>query len=194
MYKTCKNFKIMKKIIAFTLLLLVPSLIFAQKTKPTAPVLPIDTETSMVSYNNVIDATGVSQKEMYARAIKWVKEFYPIPSSVFQVQDSINMKIVCKGKFDAKKTLKNGTQQTAERILYNLTIQFKEGRYKYEITKVLIQGSTSIPVEKYFDENDIAAEDHFATLTSVDENLTNIANSLKTRLEQPSVKIKKDEW
>ncbi len=175
-------------------MLVLPSLVFAQKNKPVAPVLPMDAETNLVSYNGVVDATGVTQKEMYARAIKWVKEYYPIPSSVFQVQDSINMKIVCKGKFDAKRTLKNGTQQTGERILYNLTIQFKEGRYKYEITKVLIQGATSIAIEKYFDENDPAAEDHFATLTSVDENLTNIANSLKTRMEQPSVKVKKDEW
>ncbi len=184
----------MKKIILISLFFVLPSLVFAQKNKPVAPVLPMDTETNMVSYSAVVDATGETQKEMYARAIKWVKEFYPIPSSVFQVQDSVNMKIVCKGKFDAKRTLKNGTQQTAERIIYTLTIQFKEGRYKYEITKVLIQGATSVPVEKYFDENDPAAEDHFATLTSVDEHLTNIANSLKTRMEQPSVKVKKDEW
>ncbi len=184
----------MKKINLIALLFVLPSFVFAQKNKPVAPVLPLDAETNMVSYSGVVDATGISQKEMYARTIMWVKEFYPIPSSVLQVQDSVNMKIVCKGKFDAKKTLKNGTQQTGERILYNLTVQFKEGRYKYEITKVLIQSATSIPVEKYFDENDPAAEDHFATLTSVDENLTNIANSLKSRLEQPSVKVKKDEW
>lgn len=184
----------MKKFHSIVLMLALPSLVFAQKNKPVAPVLPMNAETNTVSYSAVVDATGETQKEMYARAIAWVKEFYPIPSSVLQVQDSVNMKIVCKGKFDAKRTLKNGTQQTAERIIYTLTIQFKEGRYKYEITKVLIQGATSVPIEKYFDEADPAAEDHFATLTSVDENLTNIANSLKTRMEQPSVKVKKDEW
>lgn len=183
----------MKKFRSIVLMLVLPSLVFAQKNKPVAPVLPMDAETNLISYTGVVDATGVTSKELFKRTIAWAKEFYPIPSSVLQVQDSVNGKIVCKGKFDTKKT-KGGQQVAGDRIMYNLTIQFKEGRYKYEITKVLVQSSTSIPCEKYFDENDPLAEEHFNTLTQVDENLTNIANSLKTRLEQPSVKVKKDEW
>ena len=185
--------KMNKKLFSLAVIFLFPAMVFAQKNKPTAPVLPMDNETNMISYTGVVDATGVTAKELYKRAIVWVKEFYPIPSSVLQTQDSTNMKIVCKGKFDSKKT-KGGQQVAGDRIMYTLTIQFKEGKYKYEITKVLVQSSTSIPCEKYFDENDPLAEEHFNTLTQVDENLTNVANSLKTRLEQPSVKVKKDEW
>lgn len=130
---------------------------------------------------------------MFKRAMAWTKEFFPSATAV-QSADTVEMKIICKGKFDCKREVKGSQPVTSDRIIYTLTIAFKDGRYKYEVTKILVQGQTSVPIEKYFDDADPKAEDHFNTLTQVDENITALVNSLKTRMEQPSVKVKKDDW
>lgn len=182
-----------KKISTVFFMLLLSASVFAQKNKPVAPVLPMDAEGKLVVYTGVVEETGIMKSELFKRAQLWTKEFYPSATAV-QSADTTAMKIICKGKFDCKREVKGSQPVTSDRIIYTLTISFKDMKYKYEVSNILVQGSTSTSIEKYFDDADPKAEDHFNSLTQVDENIIALVNSLKTRMDKPSVVEKKDEW
>lgn len=185
----------MKKTTLLFLILFLSVFAFGQKKQPfTAPTLPMDNETKLVSYNGVVDQSGIVKSELYKRAMKWIKEYYPNPTGIVQESDSVAGKIVCKARFDARRTLKNGQTAPSDRVQYTLTILLKDGKYKYELTNINIKAPSYLPIEKYFDEKAENAEDHFNTLNQADETFSALVHSLKDRMDQPSEKVKKDDW
>ena len=52
------------------LLLLLGIIAFGYSSNAQAQ-LPVDSETKLVSYNEVVNMPGVSSKELYTRAVKW---------------------------------------------------------------------------------------------------------------------------
>lgn len=183
----------MKKILL--ILFLLPAISFGQK-KPllTAPDMPIDNDSKIVSYQGVIELPGISKSELYKRAMKWMKEYYPNPTQVLQEQDSTGGKIVGKAQFDVTRTLKDGKTAPSDRVKYTITFLFKEGRYKYEITKINIHAPSYLPIERYFDENAENSQDHFNTLNQANDKFEAMVEGLKDRMNQPSEKVKKDDW
>jgi len=185
----------MKKTYLILSILMMSLCAFSQKKQPlTVPDMPIDNDSKIVSYQGVVELPGVSKKELYMRAVKWVKENYPNPTQVLQEQDSASGKLVGKAQFDVVRTLKNGTTAPSDRVQYTITFLFKEGRYKYEITKINIKAQSYLPIEKYFDENAENSQDHFNTLNQANDKFEAMVESLKERMNQPSEKVKKDDW
>jgi hypothetical protein len=79
-------------------------------------------------------------------------------------------------------------------VKYTLEIGFKDGKYRYEIKDVNIKAASYLPIEKLFNENDPNIEDNYNTLTEAGKYFSELIDNLKESMEEPSVKVKKDEW
>ncbi len=168
---------------------------FAQK-KPevTKPDMPIDEETKIVSYKGVVELGGVTKDELFTRAQNFYKANYKNYSQVIQTADAEAGKIEGKAQFPTQKTLKNGVKAQADMVKYSINIMLKDGKYKYEITKINIQAPSYKPIESYFSETDPLRDEHWETLTQADDFFNTLVGLIKESMEKPSTSVKKEDW
>jgi len=168
--------------------------LMAQKDKPVVPQLPINSEDSLVYYMEVIAIDNIDKMELFKRAGIWINEYYKNPSGLIEETDSVNGKIVLKPQFATYRTLKNDVKAQSAIVRYTLVLGFKDGKYRYEIKDVNLKAESYFPIEKLFDEQDANIADNFNTLNEADVMLRGLINNLKEKMNEPSVKVKKDEW
>jgi len=66
--------------------------VIAAQTTIQAPQLPIDPDTKVITYKEVVSQEGASD-QLFDRGISWLRIFYLSPSSVFNVMDKDNRKL-----------------------------------------------------------------------------------------------------
>ena len=143
----------MKKIIALIAFVMVGVLAFAQNKKgPEIPYpdVPIDEQTNLVTYKEVVQQPNATPQELYDRAMNWVKSYYKntaevIKSSdrdkgVIQLRSSVRIYVV---KEDGSKVFKNI-------VYYNMKIECRPGRYRYTITDFNEKASNGCSFNKCF--------------------------------------------
>jgi hypothetical protein len=171
----------------------------AQKNKDQEklppPVLPMDKETGLISYTKVVEVQGVSKKELYNRALSWAKGFYKNPTDVIRERDTTEGKIICKARFKIySEPDKKGFTADHGDVMYTLTMRFREGRYRYEITKVNWQQISYYAAERWQDVNSQTYDPVFAHyLRQTDEKLKEVVASLEKSIAT-APKVKKDDW
>lgn len=186
----------MKNALSIVLLLLAPALSFAQKSQ-TEPLVPPDMprseENNQVYYMEVVTMDGVGAMELYKRAYNWYHKFYKNPNGVVESSDSVNGIMVFKPAFSAFRT-KDGKKVQSAVVKYTLTLGFKEGKYRYEIKNVNLQGASYYPIEKLFNQNDPNIEDNYNTLNEANNYFNTLIDDLQAGMREPSVKKKKEDW
>lgn len=139
-------------IIAFITYSISSVFLFSQVSEDV-PKIPIDTNTNLISYKEVVEENGTAD-ELYKRAIEWINSFYVNPTSVTRTRDPINHKIIGIAQFKIKKTDKDGLSIDAGNIAYTITLEFKENRYRYELTKFNHKRTSHFPLERWLDPKD----------------------------------------
>lgn len=188
--------KKLKTVIA-TLSLLSATISLAQDAKRVIPDIPVSPDSKLITYTKVVTAAGESQSELYKRAINWVNIFYKNPADVLREKDSVSGKIVCKHRFkivnEADK--KTGFIKDAGLVQYTLNLQFKDGRYKYELTEINWKQLSYYPIERWMDSKAAGyAKEYDYYLVQADETAKKIVADLEKGMTIPSVKPKKEEW
>lgn len=79
-------------------------------------------------------------------------------------------------------------------VKYSISIMVKDGKYKYEITKINLQAPSYKPIETYFNENDPMKEEHWNTLTQADDAFNTLIGFLKEGMEKSTSAPKKEDW
>jgi len=185
----------MKGITVFFIGLLIPmtcGIIQAQQNQPVAPKMPLDEKTGLISYSGVIEVKGQSAGELYQRALSWAGTYYKNPSDVIRERDSINWKIVCKARFKIMNPAdKKGITTDAGNVMYSLRIQFKEGRYRYELSEINWKQPSYYPCERWMDRSSAAfspAFDHYLLQTdqTVNSVLKNLEKAMTSMEASPS--------
>ena len=186
----------MKKIIALLVFVMVGVLAFAQNKKgPEIPYpnVPIDEQTNLVTYKEVVQQANATPQELYDRAMTWVKNFYKntaevIKSSdrdkgVIQLRSSVRIYVV---KEDGSKVFKNI-------VYYNMKIECRPGRYRYTITDFNEKAAAAAPVEVWLNtENPKWEIGQYAYLNQIDEQILALIESLEEGMNPPV--IIEDEW
>ena len=186
----------MKKIIALLVFVMVGVLAFAQNKKgPEIPYpnVPIDEQTNLVTYKEVVQQANATPQELYDRAMTWVKNFYKntaevIKSSdrdkgVIQLRSSVRIYVV---KEDGSKVFKNI-------VYYNMKIECRPGRYRYTITDFNEKAAAAAPVEVWLNtENPKWEIGQYAYLNQIDEQILALIESLEEGMIPPV--IIEDEW
>ena len=132
----------MKQLLLLLALLLAAPLAQAQKAKEddSAPTLPRDPDSKMVTYTGVVEVLGATQAQLYSRAFEWVAKRYNSAKDVVQMQDKESGKIVVKGLTTAYF---KGHEFGA--VTHTFSIYVKDGKYKYDVTdlrhEALINGN-----------------------------------------------------
>jgi hypothetical protein len=165
--------------------------------------LPIDSATKAIDYNEVIQVDSVPKEELYSRALEWFAETYKASKSVIQMEDKENGKIVGKALMKVyHRSL--GTDYPSGHINYTLSIQFKDGRYRYSFHDFYHSGvGNTIPDYGSCDNMirttkktlGISYQKTFNYyLTQMNGNILNLIQSLKTYMAKSSSLKLKNDW
>ncbi len=178
----------------FYLLLLTTATSLAQNS--TAPKMPVDEGTKLISYNKVSGVTGVSKDELYNRALTWANTYYKNPNDVIREKDMNEGKIVCKARFKIMNPPdKKGFSAEGGVVQYTLNMQFKDGRYKYELTEFNWKLPSYYPIEKWLDTKSAYYQPEFDFyLQQVETTAKEIASNLDKSMRANPVTDNKDNW
>lgn len=184
----------MKQIILAAALLLNTSFFLAQAQNK----IPVNDE-GQAEYSEVVtQPSSIVQpqspsSELYARALKWANEFYTNPSQAIQSKVA-NESIEIKARVRLTETDRKGNVTPSGYMNYTLTLQFKDGKYRYVISKIHQTASSYFDASKWEDtDSDTYDSKRYPgyveqTVTYFDEMIA----SLKKGMNKPSVEEKSD--
>lgn len=171
---------------------------FAQKNKKepiiAVPEFNYDNASNLISYSEVVNCKGTT-KEIYSRALKWMKTYYKNPTDVIKEQNMDAGMLLGKARFriwDINAKTQQKTQ--AGLIQYEIVIRCKDGRYKFDITKIGHKLKTFFPAEKWDTENKKAYSRTYSSyLLQMDTEIKAIIESLKSSMAKAPEKTN-DDW
>lgn len=166
--------------------------LFAQKNAPppVRPNVPINEETKMITYEEVVNLEGVNKDELRIRLDAWFKGFFKNAPSVLQEQT--NDMMLGKHAFNIYKDV-DGQKVQAGLVKYTFRIGIKDGKYKYTLSDIFLFQSPKLPVEKWLDENSPNKADNYNYLNQTDTFMKDFVASLKKAMSEGK-KVKKDDW
>lgn len=179
------------------LMAITPVSAYSQKGKEIiiqAPKMPVDKDTKMVNYTHVVEATGTAA-ELYARGLGWMNKYYKNPTDVIREKNELEKKLVGKARFGLKgRDEKNNMEINDGRIVYDIVLNFKDGKFKYEITKINYQQSSYLGIEKWIEENNKTYNARYASfLVQVDGYMQELIKEMKKAITTAEKK-KSDNW
>jgi hypothetical protein len=162
--------------------------------------LPYDTVQKKIIYTEVVQVAGASKDLLYDRALRTLKQMYQQPDKKLAVQDKANGKIVLNGFVRVLLKQKNGTNfPMPDLIKYKFTIQFKDGKYRYEITDFIVdRAGVPLHVERWREHNKpgdktYGKEDHIPEqLEFIQQDIEKVIAKLKAGMTSDKVEEKKD--
>jgi len=155
--------------------------------------IPVDTETSKIKFQEVIDEPG-SKNELFNRSIYWLNDYYKDPVRVTSVRDKATGKIIGKHTIKITQTGPDGLKQDVAFVYYEFTIEVRDERYRYTISDLLLKTASRFEIERWLDKSDPSYDPHW------DDYLNQIADyvdawsaNLKEKMK-PGPEKKEDVW
>lgn len=165
---------------------------FVLSAQEAGPVLPVNPETKLITYQEVVKVEG-SQKELFNRAIAWINVNYKNPSDVTKVRNPENGLIEIFHRFDLHR-IDQGTKIDACIVVYTLRLELKDGRYRYKLSDMSMKQSSRYPIERWLDKTDKAYNPNYQLyLSQVDADVKVLIESLKKGM-LPGIPKKEDTW
>ncbi|MFM9946077.1 MAG: DUF4468 domain-containing protein [Bacteroidia bacterium] len=156
--------------------------------------IPVDEETKQALITEVIEVSGATQAELYDRAMVWINKFYPNPTGFIQSKDPATGEIVGKAQFRITSTDKKGTESFDGMVGYTIKLNFKDGKFKYEISKINWKQASYYDVSKWMNTKDqYYKEVYQGYLQQTNTYFDNLKADLKKAVKSPPAK-KKDDW
>ncbi len=174
----------MKYLIVTIGLLLSTTFTFSQNSN-----LPIDEETNLITYRDVVEEKG-NKESFFNSAIGWINEYYANPVNVTKTRDAESGIIKGLHRFKLKRTDDNGNTLDAGVIQYRFTLEFKEGRYRYTLYEFVLRQSSKIPAEKWLEKSDPQSK---SRLEQIEEFANSWIEALKEGMT-PKVEKSDDDW
>jgi len=181
------------------LLILVSVNTFAQKKKKKKDEIELVPPTFVmkegkVVYSEVVTQAGVSPEELHKRCFKWFNTFYKNPGGVIK-ENVANQKIKGKGKFHLYLVDGNtGTNTRAGLMAYTIEIGLKDGKYRYNITRINKKAQSFYGIEKLIAANENEYKMSYASyLIQTDKYMKDLIDNLKKSMASSTEK-KSDDW
>lgn len=165
---------------------------FNLKSQDTNSVVPINKETNKITYQEVVSAKG-SADDLYIRALAWINSFYANPTDVTRVRNREDAVIEGLARFKIKYVDEEERERDAGLISYEITLEFKEGRYRYTITNFNFKQTSRFDVERWLDKDAPSYNPQWDDyIKQLDEYTKSLIASLKEGMVYKE-KVK-DEW
>jgi hypothetical protein len=180
----------------------------AESVKPYERlVLYVDSVTNLVSYVGVVEPKDInvnpdettSSDSLYVRAKRWAaKRFAGGGKTLFDV-DKKNQKLVINGWMPAYAYGSKYTKRNIGKYEFKMSVWFREGRYKYQITNLVHEGikpNDGNAVRNYFEfyytsPNNIKGND--ITLRNADKDINKLIADFKKRMKDPVI-VDEEDW
>lgn len=188
--------KILFSIIICLFVLATPLAAQKNKQQPIViPELPVDSTTGLYSYVKVVEVAGINKSDLYQRAFSWANTFYKNPADVIREKNSEDGKLLIKARFKIfNEADKKGVITGAGDVMYTLNLGLKDGKYRYEITKIGWQQTSAFPIERWKDTSSPSFSPSYPYyLKQTDEEIRKIIASLEKAMSAQA-KEKKEDW
>lgn len=116
---------------------------------------PMDTATKKIDYNAVVPMVGQTKDQLFDQAMKVLHKMYPNADQKLAVADRAAGKIVLNGFTRVLLKDPSGVMVPDPTLIrYKLTILFKDGKYRYEITEFVIErNGMPFHIERWVEHN-----------------------------------------
>lgn len=172
--------------------------LFSQKKNETptfiAPNMPVDESTKLINYTTVVESKG-AKSDLYAKGMKWFNTFYKNPNEVIREKSEEDGKIVGKGRIKIMEPPdKKGVEAMAGIVMYTITVYFKDGKFRSEITNFNLQSTSYTAIEFWMDkESKVYMNKYDYYLTQVDNSIKELKENLSKFMKTDDAK-KADNW
>ncbi len=114
--------------------------------------IPTNEHTGKAEYKYAEEVPGLTPDQLYDRAMTWVNKFYVNPNGVLKTRDKAGAKIVGRARFKLSRTDKKGNvNPNSGFVSYQITFQFKDGKYRYIIDGIRWETMSYYDVSKWSD-------------------------------------------
>ncbi|MFM9944371.1 MAG: DUF4468 domain-containing protein [Bacteroidia bacterium] len=164
-------------------------------------VVPFDTLTELVTYVAVVEEEEAGTDSLYWRAKRWIKhEFKGNKKQVIKKDDKKEFKIVMECEFPLLIEANKFSKTQNGKVVFDMEIRFKEGRYKYKINNLVHVLEPPPGEEKeirtYFEfyrKSTINPKGNDAVLMAADKKIIIMLKDLKKYCKEP-VFVDDDDW
>ncbi|HNY63496.1 MAG TPA: DUF4468 domain-containing protein [Bacteroidales bacterium] len=183
----------MKKAFLLLLISLFSISVFAQKEGTySVPDLPIDEDTKLVTYRDVVREKGTPQ-ELYDRAMDWIKAYYKNTNEVIKSSDRDKGVIEMRSSVRIHVITKDGTKVFKNIVYYNFRLECRQDRYRYTITDFNEKAAAAAPIEWWFDQTHSRWQPTlFDNLNEIHEQIQSLLISLEEGMAPKVEKV--DDW
>jgi hypothetical protein len=165
----------------------------AVKVQAQDATMPVNSETKLIDYTEVVTMSGIKKDELYKRGLAWFNKNYKNPAAVIKKQSPEEGIIEGVHLIKVYNTDKEGKKLQAGEIGYTITILFKDDKYKYSITKLNQKGASYKAIEPWMDKS---AKGYLPVygehLKQVDEFAKNLVNEIKKGMNDAGAVKKSD--
>ena len=100
---------------------------------PPLPGLPFDSLTHAPTYHGVVAVPGLSAAELQGRAREWVALTFQDAHQVTQLDDPARGVLIGRGYQQVIVNLNKNNRGTIRLVCFTFRLDFREGRYRYEL-------------------------------------------------------------
>lgn len=153
---------------------------------------PVDEKTDYVTFEKVIQEKGVPKEKLYQRALTFFKTFYKNPNGVIEKKEE-NKGVWGHDRFflwdeDGDRRSRAGL------IEYDVNVQVKNGRYKYEVTKIFKRQSPQLYIKEWVDYEGKHKEKYQRYLQQIHEEIDQLITELKETMNESLEEEGDDDW
>jgi hypothetical protein len=157
-------------------------------------IIPVNEKTGLAEYTDVVNVSGASNGDLYERTMLWINEFYPNPHGTIKSKDSANS-ISCKARFKIKLTDKKGNTVGQGFVSYKLKFEFKDGKYRYVVSKIGWERSSYYDVSRWENKDDprYEAEKYPAYVVQTNNYMEDMISKFEDALAT-AVEVESTDW
>ena len=164
----------------------------AAQDNPPSSSVPVDKDSGKIMYREVVNEPG-NPGYLYNKAMEWFNYYYINPTSIFNIQDKLNGKIEGTARMILYRDDEEGNRKNAGLVMYKISLEFKEDKYRYTLTDFLLKTASRYPLEKWLDKQDPAYNVLWDSyLYQIDTTMVRLTETLREKMKPVEEKV--DEW
>jgi hypothetical protein len=114
----------------------------AETAVPNAPqITPQASSPGPLQFQKVVTLDGASRDQLYDAALAWFTRMFQRSKEVIQVNDRQSGTLIGKSLFEYHPVVFIASGRIAGVVRYTLTVEVKDGRYRYTIDSFVHEGS-----------------------------------------------------
>lgn len=155
--------------------------------------LPIDPESKKITFQETVESDTLKKDVLYERSKEWIKNYYK--SDRYDMNDVVKSRLMKESYFVIKLTY-DYKYKSDNNVTYMITIESKEGKYRYTITDFRFYNVKSGP------KTELALEAAYAKMntqnkgeavTQINKEVALIVEDLKKYMSTGQIK-NQDDW